>query len=423
LFLFEKTFLMKKRLLVTSIILLFIAGTAFVVLKSGRGEQAAGKIPVMLARNPAMSYEKEWKTVRYNADLLISQVERNDKDIKSMIALIGIYLQEARITGEYGYYNKAAMQLISTVLEKDTSHFEALVFKATVLLSRHQFAEARNLAEDLRNKFPYSAYVYGLLVDTYVELGNYPEAIVAAEKMISMRPDIRSYSRIAYLREIHGDLAGAIEAMNMAVEAGAPGDENTEWCRVQVGKLYEQCGKISEAREQYLMSLENRENFPPALTGLARLAVEEKEYAKALGLYFQADSLSSDHTIREGIAEIYGLTNRVEDERKVRKDILEHVKDLAKEGNEDMEMAHAYMGLGNYDKAFAYAMKEYEKRPNNIEVNETVAMVYAAQCEYEKALPFLENARKTNCKKPALLSLASTIYNRGGKLNKQAAIP
>ncbi len=42
-------------------------------------------------------------------------------------------------------------------------------------------------------------------------------------RMVSIRPDIRSYSRISYLREIHGDIPGAIEAMELAVEAGAPG--------------------------------------------------------------------------------------------------------------------------------------------------------------------------------------------------------
>ena len=83
--------------------------------------------------------------------------------------------------------------------------------------------------------------------------------------MISIRPDIRSYSRIAYLREIHGDIPGAIEAMKMAVDAGAPGDENTEWCRVQLGKLYEKTGKIKEAEMHYAIALNNRQNYPYAL--------------------------------------------------------------------------------------------------------------------------------------------------------------
>ena len=50
-----------------------------------------------------------------------------------------------------------------------------------------------------------------------------------ADKMVSIRPDLRSYSRISYLREIHGDMPGAIEAMKMAIQAGYPGYEDRAW--------------------------------------------------------------------------------------------------------------------------------------------------------------------------------------------------
>jgi tetratricopeptide (TPR) repeat protein len=100
--------------------------------------------------------------------------------------------------------------------------------------------------------------------------------------MISIRPDIRSYSRISYLREIHGDPEGAIEAMKLAVDAGQPGAEGTEWARVQLGKLYEQTGELKYAEMNYAISLQNRPNYPYALAGLARLAVAAKDFGKQL---------------------------------------------------------------------------------------------------------------------------------------------
>jgi len=66
-----------------------------------------------------------------------------------------------------------------------------------------------------------------------VEMGNYTAAVENSDKMVSIRPDIRSYSRISYLREIYGDYPGSIEAMKMAVGA-AYRDEATEWSRVQL---------------------------------------------------------------------------------------------------------------------------------------------------------------------------------------------
>jgi len=265
-----------------------------------------------------------------------------------------------------------------------------------------------------------------LLVDANVELGNYEAALEAADKMVSIRPDIRSYSRIAYLREIHGDIPGAIEAMQLAVTAGTPGDENTEWCRVQMGKLYEQIGKSSEAKMQYTIATENRMFYPYALSGLAGIAAREKEYEKALGLYMQADSLLPDHTFKEGQAEVYELMGQKDKAKGIAEEILAYMKKLTADNkkeigqNEDHEMAHAYMGIGDFDMALQFALLEYRRRPKNIEVNETVAIVYYKRNEFIKALPFIEVALTTNSKKPELLYYAGLIYSKiGDKIKGQ----
>jgi tetratricopeptide (TPR) repeat protein len=407
---------MKKRFLLAVLSFLFLAGTAFVVLKNtNRNKLDDVKKYGLLPRKASLSYTREWEAVKNNAAALNKKIEKNNADIKSMIALSGIYMQEARVTGNYAYYNEAAMQQISSVLEKDPENFEALSFKATILLSKHQFEEAIAIAEQLKQKFPYNAYVYGMMVDANVELGNYEAAIEAADKMISIRPDIRSYSRIAYLREIHGDIPGAIDVMKMAITAGAPGDENTEWCRVQTGKLYEQWGKMKEAEMQYTISLNNRENYPYALAGIAGIAITHKDYTKALSLFQQADSIISDHTFKEGIAEVYELTGEKEKASALASAILTHMKEISKAGNEDHEMAHAYAGVKDYDKALEYALKEYNRRPGNIEANETVAMVYAAMEDYSNAQPFIERALSTNNKNPELVSLSTLIKEKAGK--------
>jgi tetratricopeptide (TPR) repeat protein len=77
-------------------------------------------------------------------------------------------------------------------------------------------------------------------------------------------------------------------------------------------------------------------------------------------------------------------------------------------------MAHAYLGVNNYEKSLEYALQEYDRRPENIEVNETVAIVYYAKGEYAKALPYIEVALKTNCKNPELLCHAGLIYAKSG---------
>ena len=413
---------MKKRFLYPALLIMFVAASAFMLIRITKPDNKNAPVySELLPRKISLAYAAEWTVIKNNADVLIRQIKETPSDIKSLLALTALYIREGRNTGNLNYYNEAALKCIHTILEKDPKNFEALTFKSTIFLSQHRFAEGLMVAAQAQQLYPYNAYVYGLLVDGYVESGKYKEAIEAADKMISIRPDNRSYSRIAYLREIHGDIPGAIEAMKMAVDAGAGGDENTEWCRVQLGKLFEKIGNINEAKMHYTIAVNNRQSYPYALAGLARIATEEQDYTKALDLYIQADSLMPDHMFKEGIADVYNLTGQSEKAKKAVEEILNHMKEFSSAGentkagqNEDHEMAHAYMGVNNYEKALEFALLEHKRRPANIEVNETVAMVYYGKAEYIRALPYIETALKTNCKNPELLCHAGLIYAKSG---------
>lgn len=373
----------------------------------------------LIPRQRLLAYTNEWTSMKNNTDQLLKNIRQNPNDKKSLIGLTAIYIQEGRITGYLDFYNRAALKTVEAVLAKEPSSFEALTFKATILLSQHRFEEGLAIAQQVQKLYPLNAYVYGLLVDAHVELGNYEAALEAADKMIGIRPDIRSYSRIAYLREIHGDIAGAIEAMELAIDAGAPGDENTEWCRVQLGKLHEKSGRLHYARMYYTIASQNRENYPYALAGLARLAASEKKYTEALALYLRADSLIADHSFKEGIGEMYRLSGQQSKADQMAKDILIHMQQFSSKNktgqNEDHELAHAWMGVGNFDKALEFAMAEYNRRPLNIEVNETVAIVYYEKGDYASALPYINMALKTNCRNPELLCYAGLIYAKNDK--------
>jgi tetratricopeptide (TPR) repeat protein len=415
---------MKKKYVYACLLLVVLASAAITITwRIRENDKKETVYSDFLPRKQALAYTAEYAVVKNNGTLLLKKVKQNPDDIKSLLHLTALYIQEARNTGNYNYYNEAALKSVNAVLKKDTASFEALTFKATILLSQHRFSEGLAIASRAQELYPLNAYVYGLIIDGNVELGNYRAALDAAEKMISIRPDIRSYSRIAYLREIHGDIPGAIEAMDLAVDAGAPGDENTEWCRIQLGKLHEQMGQMTTAGEYYTVAADNRPNYPYALAGLARVAIDGKNYAQALALYQQADSLMSDHTFKEGIAKVHQLQGAAKKAKEVSAEILRYMQQFSSDGkkgpatgqNEDHEMAHAYIGVGDYDKALAFALAEYNRRPANIEVNETVAIVYYHKGDYAKAVPYMDAALKTNCRNPELLCYAGLIYAKAGQ--------
>ncbi|HLY71422.1 MAG TPA: tetratricopeptide repeat protein [Puia sp.] len=377
----------------------------------------------LLERPGSSGDNREWILTKKYAANLQQSLDKNPADVKSSLALASIFIQEARVTGNYVYYDKAAMKYVNNVLQIDSNNFDALTFKALLYLSQHHFAEGLAIAEKAKQINPYNAYIYGLLVDGNVEMGNYDSAVTNSDHMVSIRPDLKSYSRISYLREIYGDYPGAIQAMKMAVDAGAPGDEATEWTRIQLGRLYENTGDLKSAEMHYTIALQERPGYAHALAGLARVALAAKDYLKAINWYAQACALVPDYGFKEEMVEAYLLAGQQDKAENLSVEVINGMCKDAKSGQNDAsighyadrELANAYLKIHEYDKALEHAMLEYNRRPDNIDVNETVAWVYYCKGEYAKALPYIKIALKTNSRNPTLLCHAGLIYAKTGE--------
>jgi len=414
---------MKKRFIYIIALFLFGITSGFIILKYKTDKsKKESELYDIIPRRGNSTPAAEWVLSKKISLGLFKKIKENPSDIKSLNGLTAIYLQEARASGNYSYYDNAALNCVHAVLTKETTNFEALTYKAIIYLSQHHFAEGLRVAMEVQKMYPFNAFVYGILIDANVELGNYKTALENADRMISIRPDIRSYSRISYLREIHGDIRGAIDAMKLAVDAGSPGTESTEWARVQLGKLYEQIGEMKYAEMHYTIALDNRPGYSYALGGLARIAVARKDYERAIKLYLEADSISNDYSFREALVELYKLAGDQKQSSSIANAIIDQMERAAKamaagDSNghyADREMAYAYLAIHNHNKALEHALLEYNRRPNNIEANETVAWAYYNKGSYRESTSYIKTALQTNCKNPALLCRAGLIYAKAG---------
>lgn len=197
------------------------------------------------------------------------------------------YLQKARETGDPTYYTKSE-GLFERALKSNPDHVEALIGQASLAMSRHQFAVARDIAVRAAHLNTYSAAARGILADAYVQLKDYDNAVATLDEMVRLKPNLSSYSRISYMRELKGDTKGAIQAMEMAVQAGAPDAENTAWCIVQLGNLYLNSSRLAEAETAYRAALRRFPNYVHAYAGLAKVAAARQEFDSAAGYYQKA---------------------------------------------------------------------------------------------------------------------------------------
>ena len=257
--------------------------------------------------------------------------------------------------------------------------FRCLASKASVQLSMHDFAGALETATKATKLNPYNAQIFGALVDANVELGKYPEAVAAADKMISIRPDLRSYSRVSYLREIHGDIKGSIEAMQMAVDAGYPGQESTAWASLTLGKLYEKYDSNNKAEAVYQAILADRPGYPYALAALANIKSGQGKYDEAKQLLANALKNIQDVGFYMQLTEIAKKEGNKSAFEKQSKELLSLMEADVKAGHHmDLEYAKVYTDLMDAPaKGLEHAMLEYERRPDNKDVNSELARIYA----------------------------------------------
>ena len=408
-------------------LLIVFAGLAAAIFFFKRPEV---KLPELQQRRGDLSAGGEWLNTKAAIEGLLAKLRQNPGDHKSRLLLAQAYMQEGRVTGNHPYYDAAAMQLLDDVLKAEPENFEALCCKASLCLTEHHFSQGLELAEQARVINPNSAYVYGLLTDANVELGRYDQGVKMADKMNSVRPDLAAYARVSYLREIYGDVPGSIQAMDMAVKAGYPGLEQTEWTRVALGHLYEISGDLKKAEFYYQEALTIRPYYAYAYAGLGRVAAARKEYPKAIDYLQKARNLVKDYAFTDELVDVYRLASQPDKAEEMAKESVSMLANAAQQANDneqmghyaDRELAYAYLKTGDLDKALEHANIEYKRRPDNIDVNETLAWVHYKRGEYADAQKYMAVARRTNSQNPVLLCRAGLILTKTGKLAEGQAL-
>lgn len=271
--------------------ILVIAGTLLGGLAIVIGIQAVTKQPprpeginpqsVAAASVRATLSERQMRAAR-------DTIERAPADPKGYNLLCAAYLKQARETGDFGFNARAEAALNRSLeLSPAEDNYDALGLKATLLLAYHRFDEALEVARRAQRSRPQDPLNYGAITDALVELGDYRGAFASAQKMMDLRPGALSYARVSYLRELQGDVRGAIEAMRAAAEAA--GDPETRaWCRVHLGDLLINTSELAAAERELERALVELPDYHLALAGLARARLATGDTDNAVRFYESA---------------------------------------------------------------------------------------------------------------------------------------
>jgi tetratricopeptide (TPR) repeat protein len=227
-------------------------------------------------------------TARADLDRTVATMEarlaKDPSDVTAAVTLADALVRQTRVTGNAGLVMRAE-QALGGVLAHDVQNYDARRMLSAVFLSQHRFREAIREAERCHQVRDNDAWIYGALGDAHIELGEYPAAFAAFDRMTALRPNAASYARASYARELGGDLNGALRFMRMAAEATSPQDpESLAWHYAHLGHLHFEMGDLEDATREYAHAAYAFPGHPFASDGMARVKAARGDYAGALAI-------------------------------------------------------------------------------------------------------------------------------------------
>jgi tetratricopeptide (TPR) repeat protein len=301
---------------------------------------------------------------------LEDRVKRDPDDFIALNKLAGYYLLRLRETGNVTWLDLATRAARSSLKAIPAEqNVEGVSLLAQVEFAAHDFAAARNHAEQLTKLEPRKGYPYLLLGDALMELGDYDAARSAFREMEKRGgADVAARTRLARLAALEGDTPRAeriyAETLALAVETVPPSRETIAWLRWQLGETAFGAGDYDKAEKHYRDSLTTFPNYYRALAGLGRALAAKGDLNGAIENYERATRLLPDPALVAALGDLYRLAGRTKD-AEAQYALCEQMARISSAGGRlhDRQLALFYADHDlKPEEAYRLARSEYEAR-------------------------------------------------------------
>jgi pentatricopeptide repeat protein len=301
---------------------------------------------------------------------LEDRVKRDPDDFIALNKLTGYYMLRLRETGSATWLDLAARAARNSLKAIPAEqNLVGLSLLAEVEFASHDFASARDHAEQLVKLDSRKGYPYLMLGDALAELGDY-EAAKEAYRQMEKRgsADVAARTRVARMAALTGDSARAerlyADALSLAVEAVPPSRETIAWLRWQLGETAFGAGDYEKAEKHYRDSLVTFPDYYRALAGLGRALAAKGDLNGAIEHYERAVRILPDPAFVAALGDLYQIAGRTK-EAEAQYALCEQSARISAAGgqlyNRQLALFYADHDL-KAGEAYQLAKREYEKR-------------------------------------------------------------
>ena len=218
----------------------------------------------------------------------LQQVVSSDSHRLSDLERLGrLYIAQSRLTYDDAGYQLA--DLCARLMElEQPGQPQTLLLRGHALLAMHQFHDAEEIGRQLI-LMRQEMVDYALLGDALMEQGMLEACLPIYQAMIDAKPCLPSYSRVANVRWLKGDLDGAIEMMEEAIACGSYREpEPMAWCTTRLAALVWQKGDGELALKIVKRAQEMVPDYAQALHLEGRILLGRGDAAAAVDLLRKA---------------------------------------------------------------------------------------------------------------------------------------
>jgi len=323
-------------------------------------------------------------------------------------------LQLARETADPSRYARAEAAF-GQALRRDRRSVDATIGMATLALARHDFRAGLRYAQRARRLEPKLARPFSVLVDAQLELGRYQQAGRTLQQMIDLQPNLASYARVSYFRELHGDLAGATRAMRLAVSAGAGAPENVAYVQTLLGDLLALRGRTLAARRAYAAALASVDGYVPALASRAQLDAASGRLRAAISGYEEIVARRPLPQYVIALGETQQAAGHRDDARETFALVDAERRLLAANGvSTDIEIALFEADHGNRNRAVKLARRSWRAAPS-VRSADAVSWALTRSGRASDGLAWARRALKLGSRDPLVLTRAGLSARAAGR--------